>query len=123
MKTTILFSLLTMLFFVNSYAIRPERPGRSATTFNVRIELLDIYGNPYTGSTGLHGYWARNEQTGVQYEANERFGGFENLPAGTYTFGAYPGNWDGAVAKTVTLSESQTGDDGYIVVQLTYWVE
>jgi hypothetical protein len=117
MKTVLICSILSLFFFVTKAAAPTE------TTFNVRVALVDIYGNPYTGSTGLYGYWAVNQATGVTYEGDQRGNEFSDLPAGTYTFGAYPGNWDGVVPKTVTLDSSQVGSDGYIVVTLTYWVE
>lgn len=105
-------------------SVLPQEAGITAT-FNVRIELVDIHGNPVTGSTGLRGFWARNEATGEYYEpgGQEDADKFTDLPAGTYTFGAYNGVWDGAVSKQVTLGEDAVGPDGYIVVQLTYWVE
>lgn len=105
-------------------SVLPHEAGITAT-FNVRIELVDIHGNPVTGGTGLRDYWARNEATGTYYEpgGQEDADKFTDLPAGTYTFGAYNGVWDGAVSKQVTLGEDAVGPDGYIVVQLTYWVE
>jgi len=133
MRKTIVLSALSALFFLQSYAT-PATPSNNSsieilnkvqTEFNVRIQLVDIYGAPVTGSTGLRGYWAKNVATGVYYYpgGQEDEDKFENLPAGTYTFGAYPGNWEGAVSSTVTLSSSDVGPDGYIVVTLTYWVE
>ena len=137
MRKTLVLSFLSALFFVQSHAataaektavlssVTDKSADKISEEFNVRITLVDIYGNPVTGGTGLRGYWAQNVATGEYYypggqEAEDKF---ENLPAGTYTFGAYPGNWEGAVSKTVTLSSGNVGPDGYIVVTLTYWVE
>ncbi|OMP81194.1 hypothetical protein [[Flexibacter] sp. ATCC 35208] len=121
MRFSLICSLLSILFFANTFAATPKPA--VATTYNVRIELVDIYGNPYTGSTGLYGFWAINQSTGVTYNAARESYEIYDLPAGTYQFGANPGNWDGVVSQTVTLSDSQVGSDGYIVVTLTYWVE
>lgn len=137
MRKALFLSCLSALFFVQSNAatantktISPsataDQPAdKITTTFNVRITLVDIYGAPVTGGSGLRGYWAQNVATGEYYYpgGQEDEDKFENLPAGTYTFGAYPGNWDGAVSKTVTISSGNVGPDGYIVVTLTYWVE
>lgn len=92
--------------------------------YNVRILLEDYLGNPVTGSTGLMGYYAYNVFTGEYvypdyYHADE----FSDLRAGTWTFGAYPGYFDGASTRTVTLSASLEGPDGFIPVTLQYWSE
>ena len=137
MRKTLVLSFLSALFFVQSHAataaektavlssVTDKSADKISEEFNVRITLVDIYGNPVTGGTGLRGYWAQNVATGEYYYpgGQEDEDKFENLPAGTYTFGAYPGNWEGAVSKTVTLSSGNVGPDGYIVVTLTYWVE
>lgn len=140
MKKTIILSLLSVSISAAGYAtpltgslidqrIAFRAPVSSekkiSTDYNVRITLVDIYGNPVSGGTGLRGFWARNEATGEYYYpgGQEDEDKFEGLPAGTYTFGAYPGAWEGAVQKTVTLSNPEVGPDGYVVVQLTYWVE
>lgn len=130
MRKTLIFCVLSLLFVSQIYAITPSLPVQElksnniATTYNVRIKLVRTDGSPVTGSIGLRGFWARNEQTGVSYDPTDREGyEFEGLPAGTYTFGAYPGNWEGAVSKTVTLDSSQEGADGFIEVTLVYWVE
>ena len=130
MRKTLIFCVLSLLFVSQIYAITPSLPVQElksnniATTYNVRIKLAHTDGSPVTGSIGLRGFWARNEQTGVSYDPTDRESyEFEGLPAGTYTFGAYPGNWEGAVSKTVTLDPSQEGADGFIEVTLVYWVE
>lgn len=132
MRKTLIFSVLSLLFATQIYAATPAREillsaieqNKVTTAYNVRIKLVRTDGSPVTGSIGLRGCWARNEQTGVQYETTDREGyEFEGLPGGTYTFGAYPGNWEGAVPKTVTLDPSQVGADGFIEVTLVYWVE
>ncbi|WP_436484190.1 hypothetical protein [Chitinophaga sp. ARDCPP14] len=140
MRKAIFLSFLSALFLLQSNAtptsgrnddissahcIVPGKSSKILTEFSVRITLVDIYGAPVTGGTGLRGYWAKNVATGVYYYpgGQEDEDKFENLPAGTYTFGAYPGNWEGAVSSTVTLSSDAVGPDGYIVVPLTYWVE
>jgi hypothetical protein len=140
MKKTIALSLLSALFLTQSYATgktelqelhaaakadNTTANNKIQADYNVRITLVDIYGNPFTGSNGLRGFWAQNTATGVYYYPEGRREGdtFESLPAGTYTFGGYPGNWDGVVSQTVTLTAGAVGSDGYIVVALTYWVE
>ena len=127
MRKILIFSVLSLLSVTQIYAATPARSllaqNNIATTYNVRIRLIHSDGSPVTAS-GLYGYWARNEQTGVYYDTTDREGTeFEGLPAGTYTFGAYPGNWDGASSKTVTLNSGQVGADGFIEVALVYWVE
>ena len=132
MRKTLIFSVLSLLFITQTYAVTPARTllfqdlaqNNIATTYNVRIRLVNTDGSPVTGSIGLRGCWARNEQTGVYYDTTDREGyEFEGLPAGTYTFGAYPGNWEGAVPQTISLDPSQVGADGFIEVTLVYWVE
>lgn len=132
MRKTLVYSALSLLFVTQIYAATPahslldpvSKQNNIAAAYNVRIRLVDINGNPVTGSVGLRGCWARNEQTGVYYDTTDREGyEFEGLPGGTYTFGAYPGNWEGAVPKTVVLDPSQTGADGFIEITLVYWVE
>ncbi len=139
MRKTIVLAGLSMLLCANLYAVGlsddqsnykmqndvlQNKPELTAT-YNVRIELVDIHGNPVNGSTGLHGYWARNESTGEYFEpgGQEDADKFTDLPAGTYSFGAYEGAWDGAVSKKLNLADATVGPDGFIVVQLTYWVE
>lgn len=135
MRKTYLFSVLSLLFIGQSYATQPidktsttdlhsTTVNKVTNTFNVRIRLVDINGAPVTGSIGLRGFWARNEQTGVYFDPTDQEGyEFEGLSGGTYTFGAYPGNWEGAVSKTVNLNTSPAGPDGFIEVTLVYWVE
>jgi hypothetical protein len=132
MRKTLIFSVLSLLFISQTFTATPAcifsvcnlQQNKITTACNVRIKLVHTDGSPVTGSVGLRGCWARNEQTGVYYETTDREGyEFEGLPAGTYTFGAYPGNWEGAVSKTVTLTPSQEGPDGFIEVTLVYWVE
>ena len=132
MRKTLIFSVLSLLFLTQTYATTPARnlmvrnftQNNITIAYDVRIKLVHSDGSPVTGSIGLRGCWARNEQTGVYYDPTDREGyEFEALPAGTYTFGAYPGNWEGAVPKTVTLDPSQEGEDGFIEVTLVYWVE
>jgi hypothetical protein len=132
MRKTLIFSVLSLLFITSSFAATPAfifsagnlQQNNITTACNVRIKLVHTDGSPVTGSVGLRGCWARNEQTGVYYETTDREGyEFEGLPAGTYTFGAYPGNWEGAVSKTVTIAPTQAGPDGFIEVTLVYWVE
>jgi hypothetical protein len=132
MRRTLIFTVLSLLVATQTFSTTPASPllvrnfeqNNIATAYNVRIKLVHTDGSPVTGSVGLRGCWARNEQTGVTYDPTDREGyEFEGLPGGTYTFGAYPGNWEGAVAKTVTLVPSQVGADGFIEVTLVYWVE
>lgn len=132
MRKTLIFSVLSLLFLTQSHAASPASifpvqhlaQNNISNAYNVRIKLVHTDGSPVTGSIGLRGCWARNEQTGVYYDPTDREGyEFADLPAGTYTFGAYPGNWEGAVPKTVTLDPSQEGPDGFIEVTLVYWVE
>ena len=132
MRKTLIFSVLSLLFVTQSFAATPTsifsarnlQQNNITTACNVRIKLVHTDGSPVTGGVGLRGCWARNEQTGVYYETTDREGyEFEGLPAGTYTFGAYPGNWEGAVSKTVTIAPTQAGPDGFIEVTLVYWVE
>ncbi len=137
MRKTLILSVVSLLFLARGFA-RTEaishsslnnpttvgEPHKMTATFNVRIRLVRTDGTPMTGSHGLRGFWARNEQTGAYYDPTSREGyEFEGLPGGTFTFGAYPGNWEGAVPATVVLDNSQVGPDGFIEVTLVYWVE
>lgn len=91
--------------------------------FDVRIELVDNNGQP-VGSHGLQGFWAKNLATGQYIYPNYySYDQFLNLPAGTFTFGAFDGYFDGASSETLTIGQSLTGSDGFIVVQLVYWSE
>lgn len=95
------------------------------TSYNVRIELKDAYGNVYTLSqTGLQGFYAFDTANSTyiypDYYNPEQF---LNLAPGTYTFGAFDGYFDGAGSTTVTLSPSLIDANGFVVVQLSYWSE
>src|SRR5688572_18074923 len=132
MRKILIFSVLSLLFVTQTFAATPAcissvsnlQQNNITTACNVRIKFVHTDGSPVTGSIGLRGCWARNVQTGVTYDPTDREGyEFEALPAGTYTFGAYPGPWEGAVSKTVTLDPSMEGPDGFLEVTLVYWVE
>lgn len=132
MRKTFIFSLLALLLATHAHAAAPARSylfrgfmqNNVTTAYDVRIKLVTSDGTPVTGGTMLRGFWARNVQTGVTYEPTDREGyEFAGLPAGTYVFGAYPGNWEGVVSKTVVIDGSQEGPDGFTEVTLLYWVE
>jgi hypothetical protein len=90
----------------------------------VRIDLVDQFGNPVTGPTGLMGYYAFNEHTGAYvYPDYLAWDEFTDLRGGTWTFGAFDGYFDGAGSNTVTLRPALAGPDGYIPVTLSYWSE
>lgn len=96
--------------------------------FDVRIVLVDNNGNPITGSTGLQGYFAFDIANNQYIWAGSVQGQdpdlFPNLSAGTYTFGAVDGYFDGAGSNQVTISSSlPTNSDGEIEVELVYWSE
>ncbi len=97
---------------------------QAQVAYDVRILLVDNAGNPVTGSTGLMGYYAYNEYTGAYvypdyFNANE----FSDIRGGTWTFGSYPGYFDGASSRRVTLRPALAGPDGFIPVELVYWSE
>jgi hypothetical protein len=131
MRKTVVFSLLALLFVMQASAVTPATPllfralkqNNVVTAYDVRIKLVRTDGTPVTGSTMLRGYWARNVQTGVVYEPERDGNEFFALPAGTYTFGAYPGPWEGVVSKTVVIDGSEEGPDGFTEVTLVWWVE
>jgi hypothetical protein len=132
MRRTLIFSVVSLLVFTQTHAVTPTsilpvqdlQQNNITVAYDVRIKFVHSDGSPVTGSIGLRGCWARNVQTGVTYDPTDREGyEFEALPAGTYTFGAYPGPWEGAVSKTVTLDPSMEGPDGFLEVTLVYWVE
>lgn len=90
-----------------------------AETVTVHIELVNPQtGNPVT-SHGLQGYWAKDQATGVYYYSDYS-DNFEELPEGTYMFGAFNGYWDGASSRIVTLDAA---NGNYTVVTLNYWSE
>jgi len=129
MKLSIFSGVIALLLFVAGPALQeanastePTPVLRKATTssFTVEIELVNYYtGQPVTNH-GLRGFWAQNHATG-EYYYSDRDDLLTDLPAGTYTIGAFNGYWDGAVSKVVTLDESSEED--YVVVTLSYWVE
>ena len=93
-------------------------------SFDVRISLEDYLGNPVTGSTGLMGYYAYNEYTGEYVYPEYLYADeFLGLRAGTWTFGAFNGYFDGASSNTVNLRSALVQPDGYIPVTLQYWSE
>lgn len=98
----------------------------ATATFDVRIYLVDGYGNPVsTSSTGLGGFVAQNTGTN-QYYYPDYYGPqdeFQDLPTGTYRFDSYPGYFDGTGSATLTLSPSLVQSDGFIHVTLQYWSE
>jgi hypothetical protein len=96
--------------------------------YDVRIVLEDSYGNKITGSTGLQGYYAYNDETDEYFFSGEYQGQdpdvFNDLPEATYTFGAFNGYFDGAGSNTVTLSsELPLNSEGEVEVTLIYWSE
>ena len=132
MRKTFIFSLLALLFVTQTFSAIPDNAflfgnvskKKTDIAYDVRIKLVTINGTPVTGSTMLRGFWARNEQTGITYDPTEREGNeFAALPPGTYTFGAYPGPWEGVVSKTVILDGTNEGPDGFTEVTLVFWVE
>ena len=91
----------------------------------MKILLDDGFGNIIDpNNTGLFGAWAFDQASGTyiypgffnQYE-------FTGLAAGTYTFGAFDGYFEGAGTTTVTLDPSLVGSDGFITVIIGYWSE
>jgi hypothetical protein len=92
--------------------------------YDVRIALVDAWGNPVTGSTGLMGYYACNTFTGdCVYPDFLAWNEFTDIRGGNWTFGAFDGVFDGASSQNVTLSDAPVGADGYITVTLVYWSE
>lgn len=120
MKKTLIFSLLSLFTAGQIYAAAPSLQGVTQNNviavYNVHITLVHSDGSPVTGPVGLQGFWARNEQTGVYYYTDREAYDFIGLPAGTYTFGAYPGPWEGAVSQTAVVNSDRE-------VALHYWVE
>ncbi len=96
---------------------------KKSSEFDVRIKLVDRYGNEVPAAT-LPGYYAYNLETNTYYYADDRreVDLFTNLPAGTYRFDAYDGYFDGASSTMVTLSNASVVNDE-IVVTLSYWSE
>ena len=82
MRKTLLFSVLSLLILTQTFAGTPVSPrlvqnlqqNNISTVYNVRIKLVHTDGSPVTGSIGLRGCWARNEQTGVYFETTDRDG-------------------------------------------------
>ncbi len=97
---------------------------KHVTAFNVRVELEDRYGDP-VGPNGLQGYFAIEQETGEVFYPTRSYDDnvFENLPEGTYHFGAYDGYFDGASSSVVTLAQDLIDDNGFVVVTLRYWSE
>lgn len=117
------FSLNQIIQLSNQIRTAAQALKSVATTYNVRIELVDNNGQP-VGGNGLQGFWAQDQATGQYiYPGYYNSDQFLNLSGGTYTFGAFDGYFDGASSTTVTLSQNLVGADGFIVVQLVYWSE
>ncbi len=97
---------------------------KSSSTFDVKIELVDRFGQP-VGPNGLQGYFAINQDTGEVFYPNRSDDDnvFRFLPEGSYRFDAYDGYFDGASSSFVTLSEELVDPNGYIIVTLRYWSE
>lgn len=129
MKKTIIFGLFAMTFVSAAFATQPGEQAAASfnvinddcpTQFSVQVLLVNSNGTPVSNH-GLRGFWARNTQTGEYYYPYCEGDLFEDLPTGTYTFGAINGYWDGASQETITLDCSVEG--GYTTVELVYWVE
>lgn len=128
MKKTILLGLFTMASVSTAFASRPDERAAQVevindncpTQFSVQVQLVNSNGSPVT-TNGLQGYWARNLQTGEYFYPGYQSDLFEDLPAGTYMFGAFNGYWDGASRETITLDCSV--ESGHTTVQLVYWSE
>jgi hypothetical protein len=98
-------------------AIQAEAPVSDVVT--VHIELVNTLTGGSVYNHGLHGYWAQNQETSEYYYSGQG-DNFEELPEGTYVFGAFNGYWDGASSKVVTLDAA---NGNYTVVTLNYWSE
>lgn len=126
MKKTIIAGICTLLTLCFGPEIQTVNAEESATTATTTDELVTVQIALVNGATGapvtnhgLQGFWARNEATSVYYYSN--YGDtFDELPEGTYTFGAFNGYFDGASQQTVTLDGS---NGNFTVVTLSYWVE
>lgn len=87
-------------------------------TVEVQIELVDIHGDPVSGSVMVSDFYAIDQEIGDYFYA-ERNGLFR-IPPGTYRFDAgRTGPWEGVVPEVVTISEGETR----VVVELTHWYE
>lgn len=126
MKKTFLAGIFTILSLgAGSATVNAVQPA-AATATTANEELITVHinlVNPATGNTvtnhGLQGYWAQNQSTG-EYYYSDYSDNFEELPEGTYTFGAFNGYWDGASSSVVTLDGA---NGNYTVVTLHYWSE
>lgn len=84
----------------------------------VRIELVDINGNPVSGSAMVSDFYAIDQESGDYYYASRD--GVFHLPSGIYSFdAARTGPWEGVVPRVETIEEGET----LVVVELTHWYE
>lgn len=90
--------------------------------YNVRIVLVTSQGQP-VGSNGLQGYYGVDPLGNYIWPTNQEGDLFEGLSAGTYTFGAINGYFDGASSETVTLTPALVNANGEVIVNLVYWSE
>lgn len=90
--------------------------------YNVRIVLVNAQGQP-VGSNGLQGYYGVDPLGNYIWPTNQEGDLFEGLSAGTYTFDAIDGYFDGASSATVTLTPALVNANGEVIVNLVYWSE
>lgn len=105
----------------NQTATRLKQALDLVRPYRVCVKTVDNNGNPVT-TNDLFGFYCLNANNQLVEAANQE-GDCWDLPAGTYTFGAYPGYFSGASSETITLSRSMENANGVIVVNLVVWSE
>ncbi|TPN85147.1 hypothetical protein [Aquimarina algicola] len=129
LKNIFIFLLVTGIFFScdnDNETLEESSITKNQLVYNVRFGSLNA--TPSNDPGGIQGYYATNQNTGKTYYS-ERVGEYaydnkiENLPAGTYEFGAIEGYWEGASSEVITLRQDLVGEDGFVYIQLQYWSE
>lgn len=106
----------------NDIIVSAEAQKLVPQVYNVRIVLVNSLGQP-VGANGLQGYYGVDPLGNYIWPTNQEGDLFEGLSAGTYTFDAIDGYFDGASSTTVTLSPALVNANGEVVVNLVYWSE
>lgn len=109
-------SLANQLINRLKQAIEVVRP------YQVVVRTVNSQGVPVPPDDLFGFYCINTANNQVFYPSNQEGNAF-TLPAGTYTFDAYPGYFSGVSSKTVTLIRSLEDANGVVTIDLVYWSE
>jgi hypothetical protein len=92
-------------------------------TYTVRTVLVNSQGQPLGYNPLAGNIYGIDPLGNYIWPTNQEGDLFEGLSAGTYTFDAIPGYFDGASGATVTLTPALINANGEVIVNLVYWSE